>query len=385
MTTRVDKERAEVTLRSIGDAVICTDISGKLTFLNLVAEQMTGWASQEARGRPMPEVVRIIQEPSGEVVANPMKMAIDRDEIVHLPANSILVRRDGARIPIEDTVAPIHDLEGRPQGAVIVFRDVSAARLMRLQLEAVDAELQRSNRELQDFATIASHDLREPLRKIQAFGDRLEEQSAGVLDPQSEDYLHRMRNAAARMQALVEGLLEYSRITVRPQPPEPVDLGQVVADVLSDLDERIRTSNGHVDVGPLPTLLSSPLQMRQLFQNLLANALKFHRDGVAPEVHVGAVQRANPAGGDNDSEQVWEIEVRDNGIGFEEQHAEAMFAPFERLNGRQAYEGTGMGLAICRRIVAHEGGSITATSRPGAGATFLVTLPQVPVRVSAAS
>ncbi len=376
----VEKERAEVTLRSIGEAVVCTDLAGVVTFLNGVAERLVGWTWPEASGRSMAEVVKIVDASNKRVVLKPMELAIGKDQTSHLPTNSVLIRRDGAEIAIDDTISPIHDDLGHVTGAVIVFRDVSVARSMSLHLQAVDAELERSNRELQDFATIASHDLQEPLRKIRAFGDRLEEQSSGVLDPESEDYLRRMRNAAARMQSLIDDLLEYSRITMRPEPPEPVDLGLVVSEVLTDLDERIRTSRGQVVVGPLPTLLASPLQMRQLFQNLIANALKFHPDGVAPEVHVEASERGALTGKRRRSgtAAVWEIQVRDNGIGFEEKHIEKIFAPFQRLNGRQAYEGTGMGLAICRRIVALGGGTITARSQPGAGATFVVTLPEMP-------
>jgi light-regulated signal transduction histidine kinase (bacteriophytochrome) len=245
----------------------------------------------------------------------------------------------------------------------------------------VSEELERSNSELQDFATIASHDLQEPLRKIRAFGDRLAERSAGVLDEEAQDSLQRMTNAAGRMQSLINDLLEYSQVTLRPEPPRPVDLGVVVTEVLSDLDERIRTSGGQVHVGPLPTVLASPFQMRQLFQNLIANALKFHAADVAPEVHIEAISRGDWRGqkGRRDRVSVWEIRVRDNGIGFEQKHVERIFAPFQRLHGRQAYEGTGMGLAICRRIVAVLGGTITATSRPRAGATFVITLPRAAV------
>ena len=372
----VAEERAQVTLNSIGDAVACTDPEGRITFLNIVAEGLTGWSLKEAEGRPMADVIHIIDATSREIVQAPSPTSGGQEHGVHLPSNSILVRRDGSETPIEDSVATIHDRDEHAAGAVIVFRDVSAARSSQRQLRAVSEELERSNRELQDFATLASHDLQEPLRKIRAFGDRLAERSSGVLDEEAQDSLQRMTNAAGRMQSLINDLLEYSQVTLRPEPARPVDLGLVVVDVLSDLDERLRTTGGQVHVGPLPTVLASPLQMRQLFQNLIANALKFHPADVAPEVHIEAISRGEwrgPKSGDRVSS--WEIRVRDNGIGFEQRHVERIFAPFERLHGRQAYEGTGMGLAICRRIVAILGGTISATSRPGAGATFVITLP----------
>jgi signal transduction histidine kinase len=180
------------------------------------------------------------------------------------------------------------------------------------------------------------------------------------------------------MQTLIKDLLEYSQVTLRPEPPRPVDLGVVVSEVLGDLEERIRLTNGTVRVGQLPTILGSPFQMRQLFQNLIANALKFHPDGVAPDVQIAAVAHGDlrRSKGRADREPVWQISVRDNGIGFEEKHAERIFAPFQRLHGRQAYEGTGMGLAICRRIAAQHGGTISAHSTPGAGAAFVITLPR---------
>jgi PAS domain S-box-containing protein len=373
-----EKERALVTLNSIGDAVAGTDSAGNLTFLNAVAQELTGWSWEEAAGRPMTEVIRIVDGITREANPGPMEMSVAGDRTIHVPANSILIRRDGFETPIEESVATIHDRVDQPAGAVIVIRDVSAARSSQQQLRVVSDELERSNRELQDFATIASHDLQEPLRKIRAFGDRLAEHSAGVLDEDAADYLRRMTNAAGRMQTLIKDLLEYSQVTLRPEPPRPVDLGVVVSEVLGDLEERIRLTNGTVRVGPLPTILGSPFQMRQLFQNLIANALKFHPDGVAPDVQVAAVAHGDlrRPKGRADREPVWQISVRDNGIGFEEKHAERIFAPFQRLHGRQAYEGTGMGLAICRRIAAQHGGTITAHSTPGAGAAFVITLPR---------
>lgn len=373
-----EKERALVTLNSIGDAVACADIAGNVTFINVVAQELTGWSSLEAAGRPLTEVIRIVDATSRESLPDRMAIVGHHGSTVQLQGNSILIRRDGFETPVEESVATIHDRADRPAGAVIVIRDVSAARSSQLQLRAVGAELERSNRELQDFATIASHDLQEPLRKIRAFGDRLAEHSAEVLDEDGADYLRRMTNAAGRMQTLIKDLLEYSQVTLRPEPPRPVALDVVVNEVLSDLEERIRLSGGTVHVGSLPTVLGSPFQMRQLFQNLIANALKFHPVGIAPDVHVHAVARGDLRGGNGraDREPTWQIAVRDNGIGFDENQAERIFAPFQRLHGRGAYEGTGMGLAICRRIAAHHGGTITAHASPGAGATFVLTLPR---------
>jgi light-regulated signal transduction histidine kinase (bacteriophytochrome) len=327
---------------------------------------------------PIDEVIRIVDATSREPILDSVAMAAGSGD---LRMNSILIRRDGFETPIEESVAPIHDRDERAAGAVIVFRDVSAARSSQQQLLALTAELERSNRELQDFATIASHDLQEPLRKIRAFGDRLAERSAGALDDEGMDSLRRMTNAAGRMQTLINDLLAYSQVTLRPEPPQPVDLGLVVSEVLTDLDERIQLSNGQVHVGPLPTLLANPFQMRQLFQNLIANALKFHPEGVPPEVHIEMSAHTDGRGpkARRDRTRNVEIQVRDNGIGFDEIHAERIFAPFQRLHGRHAYEGTGMGLAICRRIVALLGGTITATSQPGAGATFVITVPRTSV------
>jgi signal transduction histidine kinase len=229
------------------------------------------------------------------------------------------------------------------------------------------AELQRSNRELEQFASVASHDLQEPLRKVQAFGDRLHARYASALGEQGGDYLARMQAAAARMSKLINDLLAFSRVTTRGQPFVPTDLNVVAREVVDDLEERIAQAGGKVEVGPLPTLHVDPLQARQLLQNLIANALKFHKPGEPPVVRLGA-------SGPNEAGE-WALEVSDNGIGFEEQYRDRIFGLFQRLHGRLEYEGTGLGLAICRKIAERHGGQITAHSAPGLGATFVVTLP----------
>ncbi len=238
-------------------------------------------------------------------------------------------------------------------------------------LEAQAAELERSNRELEQFAYVASHDLQEPLRKIQAFGDLLLRDAEPGLGGSGREYVGRMRASASRMQTLIEDLLAFSRVSRRGHAPVRVDLGQVAREVLSDLDARVAATGGCVDVAPLPTVRADPTQMRQLLQNLLANALKFHRPGVPPRVRVWA-ERGGAEGTDFPG---WRLRVQDNGIGFEERYLDRIFNPFQRLHGRDEYEGTGMGLAICRKIAEHHHGSITARSTPGQGSTFEVALP----------
>jgi signal transduction histidine kinase len=242
-----------------------------------------------------------------------------------------------------------------------------AATAERLQQSTL--ELERSNRELQDFAFVASHDLQEPLRKIQAFGDRLKTKHGAALGADGIDYLARMQGAAHRMHTLINDLLTFSRVTSKAQPFVPVDLGRIATEVLSDLEERIERSGARVETGPLPTLDADPLQMRQLLQNLVANALKFHRAGETPVVKILAAVEKN--GGAAQAR----ITVADNGIGFDMKYLDRIFTPFQRLHGRSEYEGTGMGLAVCRRIVERHGGTLTAESAPGQGARFLVTLP----------
>jgi PAS domain S-box-containing protein len=241
----------------------------------------------------------------------------------------------------------------------------------RAEMTAVNERLAWSNRELQDFASVASHDLQEPLRKVRAFGDRLNARYGEQLGEDGRDYLARMLNASQRMQILINDLLAYSRVTTRAQPFVPLDLTQIVFEVVSDLESQIEQTAGRIEIGALPQLQADPLQMRQVFQNLLSNALKFHRQGEPPLVRVSAtlLPAARPG-----KERV-AIRVCDNGIGFEPQYAERIFRIFERLHGRDAYEGTGIGLAICRKIVERHGGSIAAEGTPDAGSCFTLTLP----------
>jgi signal transduction histidine kinase len=249
----------------------------------------------------------------------------------------------------------------------------------RLQQEVADREraeaalqryatnLEQSNRELQEFAYVASHDLQEPLRKVQTFGHRLVSRYEATLDERGQDYLRRMMDAAARMQSLIQGLLDFSRVTTHGQTFQRVSLSQIIAGIQVDLELQIAERQAQITAEYLPEVEADPTQMRQLFQNLIQNALKFQADGNTPEITISS----RPIPGN----QMVEIRVTDNGIGFDEQYTERVFQLFQRLQGRGSYAGTGMGLAICRRITERHGGTITANSRPGIGTTFIVTLP----------
>ena len=243
-------------------------------------------------------------------------------------------------------------------------RDLGAANAT---LKQTIAELGRSNRELQDFAFVASHDLQEPLRKIRTFADLLREEHGPALPDEAQHYLDRMHEAASRMSRLISDLLAFSRLSTRARPFTRVALGTVVREALDDLDVTLRETGTSVEVGTLPTIEADEGQLRQVFQNLIGNAIKFRRDGVPARVSVRSVGL--------DAEGRVVIEVADNGIGFDEKYLTRIFTPFQRLHTRGEYPGTGIGLAIVRKVIERHGGGVTARSTPGAGTTFVLALP----------
>ena len=243
--------------------------------------------------------------------------------------------------------------------------DITISKQAEVSLQVYAAKLEQSNRDLQEFAYIASHDLQEPLRKVLAFGDRLAKKYGDVLDETGRDYLKRMRDASQRMQTLINDLLTFSRVSTRAQPFTKVDLNALIQDVISDLEIQIDRTVGKVEISDLPMIEGDSTQMHQLLQNLINNGLKFHKEDIPPIVQVSMKISRNKC----------QIFVKDNGIGFEKQYLDRIFKPFQRLHNRQEYEGSGMGLAICRRIVERHSGEITATSALGKGSTFIVTLP----------
>jgi PAS domain S-box-containing protein len=280
-------------------------------------------------------------------------------EIVEEPIHT---RSRGVRL-LHTKKIPILDEHGEPEYLLGISEDITDRR-------RAEEELARSHAELSQFAYVASHDLQEPLRKILAFGQLLPEACGPSISPEARDYLARMLGAATRMQALITDLLAYSRLTTEPSSRAYVALNDVAEETLADLEVALTESRAEVSVRPLPIIEADRTQMRQLLQNLVGNAIKFTKPGEPPEVEISS----------RSSSEGVEIAVVDRGIGFDERHAERIWRPFQRLHTRTEYPGTGIGLAICKKIAEHHGGTIRASSSPGRGATFVVTFPPHIVR-----
>ena len=286
--------------------------------------------------------------------------------------------KDGHYLICLLSITLIRDSRGRPLYFTAEVEDITLRRRVeeRLrhqtqQLERANRELLRSNAELERFAFVASHDLQEPLRKIRVFGDRLLQTSFD--SAHAPRYIDGMTRAAARMQNLIEDLLSYGRLQDYAQPFAPVDLSALWAELREEFEDAIRESGARVEVGDLPVVDGNAFRLKQLFANLLSNALKF-RGEEPPHVQVSAVAATDAANDADDAPAQVTIEVRDNGIGFDEADAEAIFAVFARLHTRRKYPGTGIGLAICRRVAREHGGNVRAFAAPDEGARFVVTL-----------
>lgn len=363
---REGEEAMRLIVENALDAVITADAQGRIIGWNPQAEKIFGWRKNEVMGKELAETLipeRYRQE---------HRRGLERfnrtgvGPLLNKRVEVFAVDRDGREFPVELSVSPMRS--GNVTRFSAFIRDISDRKRTEEEIRHYAEDLKRSNEELEQFAFVASHDLQEPLRKITSFSNLIREKSEAVLEDDTRDYMLRMDKAASRMKKLIEDLLQYSRVTRRSSQFQAVDLDRVLRDVLTDLDARVQETGAKIRVERLPTLQADPLQIRQLFQNLLANALKFRDKERAPEVRVR--YRAAQDG--------WhEFRVEDNGIGFDERYIEKIFLPFQRLYTREEYEGTGMGLPLCRKIVDAHGGQITAKSAPDKGSIFIVRFPAV--------
>ncbi len=509
-------ERLAVTLESVGEGVVATDLDGMITYMNPVAAHLTGWTTGRAVGLPAREVIRLVREEDNKPLEDPIQSVLARGARVSVDAGALLVARTGREVPVSCRGAPILDNDGWLIGAVLVMDDVSGLRAVQKQrerlirelseanarleqevtrreegrraalslmqdaqmaqaalreseerlrtlfeglddalfvhdadgrlldcnpaaadivglprdellkrniadfllqakddtvqclqtkegrrmpvdvhcstimyygkpaslvvarditalktiedeLRASNIQLRESNEALEEYARVASHDLQEPLRKIENFAQILVEDFGPSLDEKARQYLDIMVKSAQRMRRLIRDVLAFSRSGFTEKPFESVALDKTVEAALDNLSEYIREKQGEVVAQPLPTIEGDPTQMLQLFQNLIGNALKFNNKP-KPRVEIFAEDRQNE----------WKICVRDNGIGMRPEDARSIFAPFKRLHSQEEYEGTGIGLAICRRIVTRHGGTIGVDSELNKGSTFWFTLPKRP-------
>lgn len=338
----------------------------KFVSLNKAGEDLLGMKREELIGKN--DYDFFPQEEADFFVAKD-RQVLDKRTLVDISEEPIQTKKYGIRI-LHTKKIPIFDEKGAPKYLLGISEDITE----RIQTEEVlsqkHAELARAHaqkEQLELFASVAAHDLQEPLKKIVAFGDLLQTECAKSINQEGQDYLQRMRNAAKRMSELISDLLKFSKVTTMQNALDKVDLSSVISEVISDLELRIVESKAEIKVGTLPILYSSRVHWREVFQNLIGNAIKFRKKNIPPIIHIDSRELIE---GDI------EITIQDNGIGFDEKFAEKIFKPFERLHRRVDYEGSGVGLAICRRIISNHGGRITAKSEVGHGTIFIIKLPK---------
>lgn len=375
-----DRRRAERQLREsehrfrqlaeqMTDLVSLHDRDGTYVYASPSAERILGFSPHDLIGKKPadlmhPDDVRRLAEIGGSAMAG-----VPDDTVVRMRNN------EGDWIWLEFLTNVIRSDDDEVLSFQASARDVTERVEAQQAAARSAAVLAQRNRELQDFAYVASHDLQEPLRKIRAFADLLNDDFGARLDEDGRFYLERVQDSAARMSTLISDLLAFSRVSSRAKPFENVALNDIAADVISDLEYLIRDVKGRVLVDELPVIDADRTQMRQLIQNLVGNGLKFSRPGEVPVVRVTSRMVHGVLHSGAEEQDLVELSVADNGIGFDEKYLDRIFTPFQRLHTRTEYAGTGMGLAICRRIVERHGGTITATSRPGVGSSFVVRLP----------
>ena len=372
-----EKERAQVTLNSIGDAVGCTDTAGRITFLNLVAEKMTGWPGREATGRPIAEIFRILDATSREVAQASTETAVGQDRSVRLPSNCVLIRRDGSEIPVEDSVSPIHDRQGRATGSVIVLRDVSHARAAAKQMiERRAAEA--ANEAKSQFLATLTHELRTPLTGIIGFSELM---LRADFDPaELTRFLELQRDAGHVLLALVNDILDLSKIEAGKLELQavPIDLRSIVVGCEALAAHSAETKGlllyTTIDEAVPRHLLGDPTRLRQIILNLLTNAVKFTDAG---SIQL-AVEMVEPTPG----ERRVRVGVTDTGIGIPADRLGRLFREFSQVHDVAARRqgGSGLGLAICQRLVALMGGKIGVSSAEGRGSVFWFEVPLAEAR-----
>lgn len=363
---RQSEERYHRMITEVKDyAILLLDTDGNILDWNQGAEKIKGYTAAEAIGQNF----RMFYRPEDKERGLPEQLLHEAATTGRASHEGYRVRKDGSQFWGNIVITALHDEQGNVIAYSKVTRDLTDKKIADDRVKQYAAQLEQKNQELEEFAYIASHDLKEPLRKIVAFGDLLNNNYRNSIDEKAAGYIDRMQDAAGRMMSLIEDLLQFSRIGKEDQALELTDLNAVLDQVTQNLEPSIQVKHAEIQREKLPTIMARPHQMEQLFQNLISNALKFN-DKETPVITI-----ENGAFEHESGEAHCMIVVKDNGIGFEPEHSARIFEAFYRLHGRSQYAGSGIGLAICKKIVELHNGTISATSQYGQGATFTIVLP----------
>ncbi|UQN09795.1 PAS domain-containing protein [Deinococcus sp. QL22] len=355
----------ELILSNVGEGLTGVDLQGRTTFANPAALKLLGYTETEFVGQPQHPLIHHTHADGTAYSreACPVYAAFKQGQAQTVQGD-VFWRKDGTSFPVEYTSTPIRSETGKVEGAVLAFRDITHRRQAEAAVQHSNEELRRSNAELEQFAYIASHDLQAPIRAVASFAGIIDRKYGSALDDRGQLYLQQIIESGEHMKRLVDDLLAFSRVHTERREPQATDANTVFDQVVSRLQTEFPEANLTRD--PLPRVLADPHQLDQLLQNLISNGLKYRREGTEPQVQVSAEQAGSG----------WRFAVQDNGIGIESQYFERIFEIFQRLHGRETYQGTGIGLAVCKKIVERHGGQLWLESTPGQGSTFFFTLPR---------
>lgn len=362
VTAQVRADQLQARLASIvagtDDAIVSLDMNDNIVTWNDSAERLFRCARTEAIGMPISDIV-----PADRRAEFNERLGQAHRNQPASPMLSIHLRRDNAAVDVAFTISPIVDPNGDVSGVSVIARDVTARVTAEKELKASVSRIQQTNEELKQFAYVASHDLREPLRTVRSFCQLLQEKYTGRLDEQADSWIGFMSDATLRMQQLIDDLLEYSRLDSNAQPPSNTSFRQAVTDAMLNLKVAIEESGASVECGELPTLKAEHSQITQLFQNLIGNAIKYSNS--PPKVVISCQKNG----------EEWQFSIADNGIGIKPKFHRKVFEMFQRLHARGTYEGTGIGLSLCRKIVSRHGGGRIWIESPDIGTIVHFTIP----------
>jgi PAS domain S-box-containing protein len=358
---RESEELYRQTFQLAASGIAHVGLDGRFLQVNRSLCDILGYTEGELVGRSVKE----ISHPEDKDLTDRERARVHDGEIDAVRFEKRYLRKDGAPVWVELAVALARDPHGHPQYEIAIFDDITERKRAEEALKAAHEELKRSNGELEQFAYVASHDLQEPLRMVSSYTQLVMKRYGERLDGDAKEFMNYVVDGAARMKQLIEDLLAYSRVGTRGKEFRPTPVENALKRAITNLRAAIEESDAEITHDPLPTVNADEVQLAQLFQNLMGNALKF-RGADKPHIHVGAADR--------DSE--WEFRIKDNGIGIEAQYFERIFMLFQRLHTKGEYPGTGIGLAICKKVVERHGGRLWVESEPGKGSSFNFTLPK---------